>query len=415
MSGTDRPLRLFEGYGIEIEAAVVERSSLDVLPVVDELLRRASGGDAWVEDFDDGAIGWSNELVAHVVEMKTNGPVPSFDGVAASFRASGARLDALLAELGARRLPTAAHPWMDPTRETRIWPHHHGDVYRAYDRLFDCRRHGWANLQSVHLNLPFGDEAEFGVLMAAVRAALPLIPALAASSPVLEGRVTGRLDERLHHYWTNSRRARAMTGDVIPEPAYGYEAYRREVLAPIDVELEALGADPVLIGRSFTNARGAIARFDRMAVEIRLVDAQECTRHDVAVTAAVAAVVRALVEERWSPRARQAEFPGAELVQQALAAVERGPAAPLVSAGFAGLFGCSMEQAPDLGALWRRILPAAWDGPEELEEPLRVVLERGTLAERILAALGPEPDADRLRAVYAELADACAADRAFRP
>ena len=53
------------------------------------------------------------------------------------------------------------HPWMDP-RAASLWPHEYGEVYAAYDRIFDCRRHGWANLQSVHLNLPFADEREFG-------------------------------------------------------------------------------------------------------------------------------------------------------------------------------------------------------------------------------------------------------------
>ena len=410
------PLGLFEGYGIEIEAAVVARDTLDVRPVVDELLRFANAKGEWAEDFDDGSIGWSNELVSHVVEMKTNGPVPSFEGVAAEFRRSGARLDALLrGRLDARRLPTAMHPWMDPTRETRIWPHHNAAVYSAYDRLFDCSRHGWSNLQSVHLNLPFADEAQFGALMAAVRVALPLIPALAASSPVLEGRATGKLDSRLGHYWTNSRRARAMTGDVIPEPVFTYEAYRREVLEPIDVELKELGADEALVGQDFTNARGAIARFDRMAIEIRLIDAQECTSHDLAVAAAVASVVRRLVEERWSPSGAQRGLRSASLVALAQRAIELGPQAAIEEDGFAELFGSTRERAPTLGALWRELLEPSWDGPAELEQPARTILSRGTLAERVLAALGESFGRQELRSVYAELADCCEADRTFRP
>ena len=84
-------------------------------------------------------------------------------------------------------MPSGMHPWMQPARETRLWPHESGPIHRAYDALFDCRRHGWANLQSMHVNLPFGEDltpdGEFARLHAAVRLVLPLLPALAASTP----------------------------------------------------------------------------------------------------------------------------------------------------------------------------------------------------------------------------------------
>jgi hypothetical protein len=62
-------LSLFEGYGIEIEWIIVDAATLDVLPIADELLRDAAGGEAWVEDAPAGEVSWSNELVAHVMEV----------------------------------------------------------------------------------------------------------------------------------------------------------------------------------------------------------------------------------------------------------------------------------------------------------------------------------------------------------
>ena len=62
---------------------------------------------------------------------------------------------------------------------------------QAFDRIFSCQGHGWANLQSMHINLPFADDAEFGRLHAAIRFLLPLLPGLTASSPVMDGAVTG--------------------------------------------------------------------------------------------------------------------------------------------------------------------------------------------------------------------------------
>jgi gamma-glutamyl:cysteine ligase YbdK (ATP-grasp superfamily) len=412
---SDRTLSLFEGYGIEIELAVVDRDTLDVRPLVDELLRAASGADEYVEDVDDGPIGWSNELVGHVVELKTNGPVPSFEGVADAFNASVLRAEALLGERwNARLLPTGMHPWMEPARETVLWKHEHGPVYGAYDRLFDCRRHGWANVQSVHLNLPFADEHEFGRLMAAARVVLPLIPALAASSPLVEGRSSGRLDSRLEFYRLNSARAPSMTGRVIPEPIWSAAEYRERIFRAIDRDLAQLGAEPVLLGREFANARGAIARFDRMAIEVRLIDAQESPRADLAVAGAVAGLVRALVEERWCSLARQQEVSSEPLIELLARAVDRGPDAELVE-GYAELFGLAPAEAATAGDLWRARAEDCTVGSSDLEEPLRVALERGTLAQRILAALDGSTDRAKIRDVYTALAECLRENASFAP
>src|SRR5678809_520166 len=89
---------------------------------------------------------------------------------------------------------------MNPERETRLWPHEDNEIYEAFDRVFGCTGHGWSNLQCTHLNLPFAGDAEFARLHAAIRLVLPIIPALAASSPILDSRLTGLMDTRLHCY-----------------------------------------------------------------------------------------------------------------------------------------------------------------------------------------------------------------------
>lgn len=312
-------------------------------------------------------------------------------------------------------MPTGMHPWMDPTRETRLWPHETGPVYRAYDGLFDCHRHGWANLQSVHLNLPFSGEDEFARLLAAVRIVLPLIPALAASTPIVEGRVTGLVDNRLDVYRTNSERTPAMTGSVIPEPIYSFAGYRKEVLGPIDRELEGLGASPILRGQEWTNARGAIARFDRMAVEIRLIDAQECTRADLAIAAALAALVRVLVEERWTSTQVQREVPTKTLARLLLATIKSGPATVLEDSAYTGLFGTEAHSLRTIGELLAHVIEASFDDAPELEEPLAAIVRHGTLAERILKKTGLRPDRSTLRAVYGELCHCLATGQLFLP
>ena len=145
----------FSVFGVELEYAVVDSSSLAVRPVVDELLRAAAG--AQVADFEDGPVSWSNELALHVVELKHTAPVAALRGSARAFARSAANAQAQLPR-GCRLLGVGMHPTMTPA-EFRRWPHDYADVYAAYDRIFDCRGHGWSNLQSCHLNLPFANDA----------------------------------------------------------------------------------------------------------------------------------------------------------------------------------------------------------------------------------------------------------------
>lgn len=406
-----RPLGLFEGYGIEIEYVLVDAQSLDVRPFTDRLLRAAAGSAEYVADYDDGDIGWSNELVAHVLEFKTSGPVASLKGVDAAFDKSLGHAQAILARSGARLMPTGSHPWMDPARETQLWEHEGTEIYHAYDRIFDCRRHGWANLQSVHLNLPFADEEELGRLLAASRLVLPLLPALAASSPFCEGRATGLLDTRLQHYKANATLVPAMAGGIIPEPLYTIPEYQQGVFARIDAELLPHDPERLLVGHEWCNARGAIARFDRMALELRLIDTQECPRADIAIAAAASDAMRALVEERWISWKEQKAFPHAPLAGLLDAAIARGPGAPVADPRFAAAFGA--HGAKTLGELWAALLEQAYTGPAVQGEALDLILSQGTLAERILRATGPAPARARLVEVYGELCGCLARGRQF--
>src|SRR6266542_4969517 len=225
------PLHLFEGLGDELEYMIVDADSLNVLPVADEILRSAAG--EYVNDVECGEISWSNELALHVIELKTTEPVPYFDGLAVKFQENVREINERLAPLGGRLMPSAMHPWMDPFREVRLWPHDYSPVYEAFNRIFDCRGHGWANLQSVHLNLPFANDKEFACLHAAVRLLLPLLPALAASSPVVEGGQTGLLDSRMEVYRSNSAHIPSITGLVVPEPVNSRAEYEQKILQRI--------------------------------------------------------------------------------------------------------------------------------------------------------------------------------------
>ncbi|HZM15167.1 MAG TPA: glutamate-cysteine ligase family protein [Candidatus Krumholzibacteria bacterium] len=393
-------LSLFAGYGIELEYMLVDDETLDVLPVADALLQDGAAGV--VSELEQGETAWSNELVLHLLELKTNGPVARLEGVAALFQRDLARLRQRLRPLGGRLMPTGMHPWMRPRRETRLWPHDDAQVYAAFDRIFDCRNHGWANVQSLHLNLPFAGDAEFARLHAAVRLVLPLLPALAASSPFVEGRLPGVLDARLAAYATNCARLPSVTGAVVPEPVFTQATYETEILGPIARDLAPHDPERIL-APEWVNARGAIPRFSRSALEIRLLDMQECPQADLACAALVSAAVRALVEERWVGLETQKSFSTEPLARLLQVTVQDGERARLEDRGFLAAFGMS-GGAHTARDVWRH-LAKALATPAEFERPLAVLLEEGPLARRLLAAAGPEPTRGELKSLYERLCD----------
>lgn len=405
---------LFEAYGVELEYMIVDEGSLEIRPWCDRLIEEVAG--APVSEWEGGDVAWSNELVLHVLELKTNGPAPALGGLAERFQAHVRRAEEILAPSGARLMPGGMHPWMDP-EDRVLWPHEYNDVYRAFDRIFGTAGHGWANLQSTHLNLPFRGPEEFGRLHRAIRAVLPLIPALTAASPIRDGRAPGALDERLRAYRDNARRVPSVTGRVVPEPVRTPEQYEEEILAPIYRDLEPLDPGGIL-RQEWVNARGAIARFGRGTIEIRVIDAQECPRADLAVVGAVAGAVRALslgsLADGPDPDGIGTEILGGILE----ATVVDGERAVVEAPEYLEVLGMRGRGRATAGEVWSHLVEKAVLGEPEWEEwagPLGTILEEGPLARRILRALDGDHRRPRLREVYEELCDGLREGRIFRP
>lgn len=399
-------LPAFAGYGLEIEYMIVDRRHLDVRPIADQLL--CAGAGFPTADVVRGPMGWSNELAMHVFEVKNREPSPSLPELVDAFHAEVLEAERLLAQHDARLMPGGMHPWMDPTSETRLWTQDRASLYACYDRIFDCRRHGWGNLQSIHLNLPFADDAQFARLHAAARLALPILPALAASSPWADKRPAGVMDNRLVMYREHQRLVPTSMGQVIPEPIASPADYQSQILAPMYREVGEYGAvrckgDAGELQHEWLNARGAIPRFERSAIEVRVLDTQECPLADLAVAAASAALIRELYDGPCADG-------GCEL--------ETGPLAAIFDACIRDADEAKIDDARYLEALgfdasprkaselWqalverlagRGLLDALW------HKPLQLILEQGPLARRIVRALDNDPG--RLLGVYQELCE----------
>ncbi len=406
-------LHLFQAYGIELEYMIVDDTTLNVKPIADVLLRDSSG--EVLGELEKGDICWSNELVSHVVELKTNGPTKDLGSAKESFVANIREINEQLKKANARLMPTAAHPWMKPAEDTVLWPYDSGDIYRIYDRIFGCKGHGWSNLQSTHINLPFYDDEEFAKLHTAIRFILPIIPTLSASSPILGEKFTGFMDKRLFYYEKNQSKIPAITGMVIPEKVVTMHGYQKQIYDRIAKAIKPHDPDNML-QPVWLNSRGAIARFDRGSIEIRIVDIQECASADLAIVFFISHLLKVLISEKWISFSDQLEI-STESLYQIFSQTIRGGSQTIID-NPEYLKHWRVKGSIRGNELWSIIIDkvcAAY--PEESRPWVDTIrqINQATLAERIITALDGDYSRENLGKVYRKLGDCLGKDKLFEP
>lgn len=418
--------KIWERFGVEMEFMIVDRDTLQVLPRADVPLGKDKDGNQLSDvEYDD--IGLSNELVSHVLEFKCAHPKSTFDGLGKRFFHEIRRANKKLEKIGAMLLPSAAHPFMDPA-EMQLWPYDCLDIYQTYDRIFNCKGHGWANLQSTHLNLSFDGDDEFGELHAAIRLLLPLIPAIAASSPYLDGKYTGFKDARIEVYRHNQDKVPEIAGLVIPEKAYTYDEYNTQIFDKVKKAIAPYDPEH-LLNHFFLNSRGAIARFDRGAIEIRLVDIQECPNADIAIVEMEIATLKAIAsgklfgdvpanaaESRPHTMNEYREFLrdfDTERLAALLTATSRDAEDTVIDwPEFLAVFGMSGKCTA--GELWKHVFDVVkGDLTEVSYNVMEQMLARGTLSSALYRALGDTPSRESFVAEYKKLADCLAHNRLY--
>lgn len=413
MKGKKEILHLFEGYGIELEYMIVRKDTLSVLPISDQLIEKAAGeisGEILYE-----GVGWSNELVLHVLEMKTPGPAKDLKTLPEFFGDSIQHANRFLEHFGGMLMPTAMHPFFKPHEETRLWPHDNKEIYETYDRIFNCQGHGWSNLQSVHINLPFKGDSEFGKLHAAIRLILPLLPALAASSPIVEGNLTGLTDNRLEFYRKNQASLPVIAGKIIPEQVFSKKEYQKQIYDPIKKASAPFDKKNIL-DPVWLNSRGAIARFDRNAVEIRLLDIQECPKADLAISALIISLIRSLTEGFWLDLDSQKQFTSESLLEIFLKALAKSEKGIILDQNYLKLFHYPKCDQADFLQLLSHIFEILLKHDPDLQfwEPvLRVILAEGSLSTRITRAVDQDKSKKNIEQIYRKLCNCLAENELF--
>ena len=397
---------LFERFGIELEYMIVDKDTLQVIPRADIPLGKDKKGNN-LSDIRRGDVGLSNELVSHVIELKCAEPTSSFSLWSKNFHKEIIHINKELAKINAMLLPSATHPFMNSQEEMVIWPYDANEIYTTYDRIFNCKGHGWANLQSAHLNISFNGDDQFEVLHAAIRILLPLIPAIAASSPYLDSKFTQFKDARLETYRHNQEKIPSIIGQIIPEPVFSYAEYDREIFTPIKNDIAPYDTEHFL-NHFFLNSRGAIARFDRGAIEIRLVDIQECPAADIAIAELQIAVLKTIISQKWTSIEKQKELETPILASFLHKTIKVAENAIIDDKSYLLALGIE-ESSIKASDVWKHLYKHCKKSITLASQKiLEKMLARGTLSTVLLKKIGERPSRDRLVFEYAKLAECLA-------
>ena len=270
--------------GTEHEYSIND-SCFNAVPVSDQIIKTICGSFESEILFGDVKLG--KELQKHVLEFVPRFPVDDLSQLEEQL-VSGTRKFYRIFPDSYQLLGLGMHPTLTLDK-TAVWDHDEGEYYAAYDRLFDIRQHGWLNIQALQINLSYNGDKELIALYNRLRPLLPYLVAITASSPMVEGRLTGIADNRLRYYMANQKEIPRICNRIIPEKIRNVGEY---CSAQEEIFAELRRRDAAILCEEWVNSSGLIIRFSRKCLEIKALDEQECIRSDMAVCAFVRALLR---------------------------------------------------------------------------------------------------------------------------
>ena len=255
------------------------------LPVSDQILKSICG--RYESEISFGEVRLGKELQKTVIEMLPKVPAAGPAGLETQLMA-GVNKFYKIFPTQYHLLGLGMHPTLTLDR-TAVWDHDEGEYYECYDRLFTIRQHGWLNIQALQVNLSYAGEKDLLMQYNRIRTLLPYLVAVTASSPMVEGKLTGVMDNRLVYYRKNQEKIPAICNGIVPDRLRSvaeYHAFQEKIFA----ELRSRKAG--ILCEEWLNSSGLIIRFSRQCLEIKAMDEQECIRSDMAVAAFVQALLR---------------------------------------------------------------------------------------------------------------------------
>ena len=256
----------------------------NALTISDKIIEQISG--AVQHEVAFGGIKVAKELQKHALELIPNRPGSLsflednlYQGLTNLYRALNYQY---------KFLGLGMHPLLT-LDQTTYWDHNEQEYYRAYDRLFNIKQHGWLNIQALQINIPYGSSEELVSMFNRIRSAIPYLVAVSASSPFVEGKLTAYRDNRLVYYRENQRNIPLISNDILPERLESVDEY---VQVNRDIYSQLKERDANVLCREWVNSRGVIVRFTRRCLEVKAIDEQECLHSDMAISAFLLALLR---------------------------------------------------------------------------------------------------------------------------
>ncbi len=250
--------------GLEEEFAILDPSTLDLVPRFEELRDLAFEQDPLLGESITG------ELISSEIEI-VSGRGSSFAEALALQRERRLRLFALAGRARASLAATGTHPWADYREQAIIDTDHYKRVEQGLKYV------AWRNNTfSLHVHVGIRDIDRAVRICDRLRPVLPLLLAVSANSPYLDGRDSGLHSARTQSFTRNFPRC------GIPDAFGGWPAYREYI--------EFLLRTRSIV--EFTQVWWSVRpHFEFGTVEVRICDAQTTAPESEALASLIVACV----------------------------------------------------------------------------------------------------------------------------
>ncbi|HEY5193740.1 MAG TPA: YbdK family carboxylate-amine ligase [Solirubrobacteraceae bacterium] len=250
--------------GLEEEFAILDPTTLELVPRFEELRAGAIQRDALL------AASITGELISSEIEI-VSGPGASFTDALVRQRERRLRLFALASWHNAALAATGTHPWADYREQPIIDTEHYRRVEQGLKYV------AWRNNTfSLHVHVGIKDIDRAVRVCDRLRPVLPLLLAVSANSPYLDGRDSGLHSARTQSFTRNFPRC------GVPDAFGGWSGYREYI--------EFLLRTRSIV--EFTQVWWSVRPHFRFGtVEVRICDAQSTTGESESLAGLIVACV----------------------------------------------------------------------------------------------------------------------------
>jgi carboxylate-amine ligase len=264
----DRAVERFEAaedltVGLEEEFSILDPDTLDLVPRYEEL-RAAADAEPGLREAITG------ELISSEIEI-ISGAGANLQEAIAHQRERRGHLFALAARHGAALGSTGTHPWADYRCQPIIDTEHYRRVEEGLKYV------AWRNNTfSLHVHVGVNGIDRAVQACDRLRPVLPLLLAISANSPFLDGRDSGLHSARTQSFTKSFPRC------GIPDPFGGWDAYRRYIEFLIETRSIV----------EFTQVWWSVRpHFSFGTVEVRICDAQATAQESEALASLMVACI----------------------------------------------------------------------------------------------------------------------------